>query len=267
VANVLFDDWDEVWADAAGECAAAGPRASRASSGTGRTRGAFVNDEHLAVGAYALALLENEDSANFEAHLAGCPLCDAELAEFWPMKALLTGLGPVESLDDASSEQSLVNLLSRRAAASRRRVRWTVAVGAAACVAAVGGGLAAGVAVAPPHSQTTTASPVLTGQLHSATDPQTGITGTVGVVAKAWGTYVTLDLADVHGPLKCELIAVTKAGERQVVAGWSVGVPGDGVPGHPAHLVVAGSTAISLVKLARFDVVVANGPTLLSIPA
>jgi hypothetical protein len=31
--------------------------------------------------------------------------------------------------------------------------------------------------------------------------------------------------------------------------------------------VVAGSTAISLVKLARFDVVVANGPTLLSIPA
>jgi hypothetical protein len=67
--------------------------------------------------------------------------------------------------------------------------------------------------------------------------------------------------------LKCELIAVTKAGERQVVAGWSVGVPGDGVPGHPAHLVVAGSTAISLPKLARFDVVVPNGPTLLSIPA
>jgi hypothetical protein len=45
-----------------------------------------------------------------------------------------------------------------------------------------------------------------------------------------------------------------------------VGVPGDGVPGHPAHLVVAGSTAISLAKLARFDVVVVNGPTLLSVP-
>jgi hypothetical protein len=51
------------------------------------------------------------------------------------------------------------------------------------------------------------------------------------------------------------------------VAAWSVGVPGDGVPGHRAHLVVAGSTAISLVKLARFEVVVANGRTLLSIPA
>jgi hypothetical protein len=225
-----------------------------------------VNQEHLAVGAYALGLLEREDSADFEAHLAGCPVCDAELAGFWPMKALLTGLGPVESPDDAISEQGVVNLLNRRAAASRRRVRWTVAAGAAACVAAVGGGLAAGVAVAPSHSQATTASPVLAGQLHSATNPQTGVTGTVGLAAKAWGTYVTLDLADVHGPLKCELIAVTKTGERQVVAGWLVGVPGDGVPGHPAHLVVAGSTAISLVKLARFEVVVTNGPTLLSIP-
>ena len=226
-----------------------------------------MNDEHLVVGAYALALLEDEDSADFEAHLAGCPLCDAELAGFLPMKALLTGLGPVELPDDACSEQGLVSLLSRRAEVSRRRVRWTVAVGAAACVAAIGGGLAAGVAVAPAHDQTTTASPVLTGQRHSATDLRTGVTGTIGLVAKAWGTYVTLDLSDVHGPLKCELIAVTKAGERQVVAGWSVGVPGDGVPGHPAHLLVAGSTAVSLMQLARFDVVVANGPTLLSIPA
>jgi hypothetical protein len=42
------------------------------------------------------------------------------------------------------------------------------------------------------------------------------------------GTYVSLDLADVHGPLECELIAVSKTGERRVVTGWTVGVPGDG---------------------------------------
>ena len=29
VANVLFDDWDEVWADAPGACAAAGPLCAR----------------------------------------------------------------------------------------------------------------------------------------------------------------------------------------------------------------------------------------------
>ena len=217
-----------------------------------------MSDEHVDVGAYALGLLEDEDSTAFEAHLARCPSCHAELAEFTPMKALLTGLGPVEDLD------GVADLLSRRAAASRRRVRWTVAVGAAACVAALGGGLAAGFAVAPNNPPPGTA--VLAGQLHSATNPQTGVTGTVGLVTKTWGTYVSLDLADVRGPLECELIAVSKTGERRVVTGWVVGVPGDGVPGHPAHLLVQGGTAISAANLARFDVIVVNGKTLLSIP-
>lgn len=217
-----------------------------------------MSDEHVDVGAYALGLLEDEDSTAFEAHLARCPSCHAELAEFTPMKALLTGLGPVEDAD------GVADLLSRRAAASRRRVRWTVAVGAAACVAALGGGLAAGFAVAPNNPPPGTA--VLAGQLHSATNPQTGVTGTVGLVTKTWGTYVSLDLAHVHGPLECELIAVSKTGERRVVTGWVVGVPGDGVPGHPAHLLVQGGTAISAANLARFDVIVVNGKTLLSIP-
>lgn len=220
-----------------------------------------MNDQHIDVGAYALGLLEEEDSAAFEAHLAQCPSCHAELAEFAPMKALFAGLEPVESPED----HGVPDLLRKRAEVSRRRTRWVVAVGAAACVAALGGGLAAGYAVAPAPSSAA-ASPVLTGQLHSATNPRTGVTGTVGLVSKAWGTYVTLDLAHVRGPLECQLIAVAKTGERRVVAGWLVGVPGDGVPGHPAHLLVAGSTAISLAKLARFDVVVVNGPTLLSVP-
>jgi hypothetical protein len=222
-----------------------------------------MSPEHIDVGAYALGLLEDEDSTAFEAHLATCPSCHAELAEFSPMKALLTGVGPVEDLDH-TAERGVVDLLSRRAAASKRRVRWTVAVGAAACVAALGGGLAAGLAVAPHNPPPGTA--VLAGQLHSATNPQTGVTGTVGLVTKTWGTYVSLDLANVHGPLECELIAVSKTGERRVVTGWVVGVPGDGVPGHPAHLLVQGGTAISAANLARFEVIVVNGKTLLSIP-
>ena len=222
-----------------------------------------MSPEHIDVGAYALGLLEDEDSTAFEAHLATCPSCHAELAEFSPMKALLTGLGPVEDLDH-TAERGVADLLSRRAAASRRRVRWTVAVGAAACVAALGGGLAAGLAVAPHNPPPGTA--VLAGQLHSATDPQTGVTGTVGLVTKTWGTYVSLDLADVHGPLECELIAVSKTGQRRVVTGWIVGVPGDGVPGHPAHLLVQGGTSILAANLASLDVIVVNGKTLLSIP-
>ena len=163
------------------------------------------NDQHIDVGAYALGLLEDEDRAAFEAHLADCPSCHTELAGFSPMKALLTGLGPVESPEDIASEQPVADL-------------------------------------------------------------QTGATGTVGLLTKTWGTYVSLDLAGVHGPLECQLIAVSKTGQRRVVTGWLVRAPGDGVPGHPAHLLVQGGTAIPVAGLARFDVVVVNGPTLLSIP-
>jgi hypothetical protein len=136
-----------------------------------------------------------------------------------------------------------------------------VAVGAAACVAALGSGLAVGIATASQPSKVT-----LAGQLHSATDPVTGVSGTVGLVAKAWGTQVTLDLAKVHGPVECQLIAVSKTGTRKVVTGWFVPAPGDGVPGHPAHLLVQGGTAIPLSSLERFQVMVVNGGTLLTIP-
>jgi hypothetical protein len=222
------------------------------------------NDQHIDVGAYALGLLEDEDRAAFEAHLADCPSCHTELAGFSPMKALLTGLGPVESPEDIASEQPVTDLLRKRAEKNRRRTRRTVAIGAAACVAALGAGLGIGLAVAPSGSPPGTA--VLAGQLHSAIDLQTGATGTVGLLTKTWGTYVSLDLAGVHGPLECQLIAVSKTGQRRVVTGWLVRAPGDGVPGHPAHLLVQGGTAIPMAGLARFDVVVVNGPTLLSIP-
>jgi len=224
-----------------------------------------INDAHIDLGAYVLDLLEEQDKAAFEAHLATCASCKAELTALSPVAALLDGLEPVELRGDAEAARPPVGLLHKRAALSRRRSRWQAAVTAAACVTALGGGAAIGVAVASQHAQV--AGPVLTGQQHTATNTATGVTGTVGLVAKAWGTQVTLDLADVHGPLECQLIAVSKTGAQKVVVGWFVPAPGDGVPGHPAHLVVQGGTAIPLTDLARFKVtVVQGGKALLTIP-
>ena len=141
-----------------------------------------------------------------------------------------------------------------------------MAVGTAAAAVLIGGGIGAGIALAQPPGGTPPPELALTGQVHSATDSGTGVAGTVGLVAKGWGTQVTLDLSNVHGPVECQLVAVSKTGERRVVMGWLVAAPGDGVPGHPAHLVIQGGTSIPRSDLTRVDVDVVNGRTLVSIP-
>jgi hypothetical protein len=224
---------------------------------------------HTDVGAYSMGLLEERDRREFEDHLAGCPACAAEVAELSPMAALLRGveLRAVEPTGGREPEGGEVTeLLRRRARQQRQRRRWQVALGAAAGIVLIGGGIGVGIAAAPQGGPPPPPPLALTGQLHSATDPGTGVAGTVGLVAKAWGTQVTLDLSKVHGPAECELVAVSRTGERRVVMGWLVTAPGDGVPGHPAHLVISGGTSIPRNDLSRVDVDVVNGRTLVSIP-
>jgi len=223
---------------------------------------------HTDVGAYSMGLLEEQDKRAFEEHLAGCPACAAELAELSPMAALFKGI-ELNGMEPAGEEPDggrVTDLVRRRAGRQRHRRRWQAALGAAAGIVLIGGGIGLGIAAAPEHAGTLAPALALTGQLHSATDPGTGVAGTVGLVAKAWGTQVTLDLSKVRGPAECELIAVSRTGQRRVVMGWLVAAPGDGVPGHPAHLVIRGATSIPRNDLARVDVDVVNGRTLVSIP-
>ena len=221
---------------------------------------------HTDVGAYSMGLLEEQDRRAFEDHLAGCPSCAAEVAELSPMAALLRGVEPAGAAAGEPAGATVTELIRRRATDQRRRRRWQVALGAAAGIALIAAGIAVGIAAAPQHAGPTAPPPAVAGQRHSATDPGTGVAGTVGLVAKTWGTQVTLDLSKVHGPVECELIAVSRTGERRVVMGWRVPAPGDGVPGHPADLVIQGGTSIPRNDLARVDVDVVNGRTLVSIP-
>jgi hypothetical protein len=230
-----------------------------------------ISREHTDLGAYALGLLEDQDKRAFEAHLATCDACRAELATLSPIAGLLRGMEPVIAAGDAGPP---VDLLHKRATASRRLRRRLTLATAAACAALLGAGIGVGLAAAP--DRTVVVQPGLSGQRHSAANPANGVSGTVGLVAKGWGTQVWLDLAGVRGPQQCELVAVSATGERRVVTGWLVTAPGDGVPGHPAHLLVDGGTAISLPDLARFEVIALPattqpattqpGTTLLTIP-
>ncbi len=219
--------------------------------------------QHTDVAAYSFGLLEQQDRLEFEAHLAECESCAAELAELSAMSSLFAGVDPVEPESDESAGAQVDDLMRRRASARRRAGRQRGFLAAAASLVLLGGGVAAGVAVAPQQGP----PPVLAmqGQRHAAANAATGARGTVGLVGFAWGTQVILDLAHVRGPITCQLVAVSRSGERRVIAGWQVPAAGYGVPGHQAHLLLAGGTSIMRDDLARVDVDVVGGRRLLSI--
>jgi hypothetical protein len=223
--------------------------------------------EHTDIGAYSLGLLEQADREAFEDHLAECPECAAELADLSGMAGLLRGVDPVEAPDQEPPEAQVTELIRRRVTRQRSRTRWQGALAAAAGLVLIAGGIAAGIAAAP-QSKPVVAGPVLQGKLYSATSTATGAAGTVGLLTKGWGTQLTLKLSNVHGLLKCDLVAVSKTGEKQVSLAWMVPVAGYGVPGHPAPLIIEGGTAIPMKDLTRIDidVVSGSGGTLLSIP-
>ncbi len=62
------------------------------------------------------------------------------------------------------------------------------------------------------------------------------------------------------------LLALVAGVVSDALGGWLVPAAGYGVPGHAAHLVLEGGTSIQASDLARLDVTVVKGGTLLSIP-
>lgn len=229
--------------------------------------------EHTDVGAYALGLLEDDDRRAFEAHLSRCRSCAVELSELAGVAGALTGIGPV--MDDPPHDgrpAEVLDLLRRKRAADRRSRRGTFLMGLAASVALLAGGLTVGAQLAdrpaPPAAHGTELGPAE--QFYALGTPLPG-TGTGGVSgglvleSKGWGTHAALKLSGVKGPLECELIAVGSNGDRRVMMGWAVPVPGYGVPGSAAPLYVHGAAALPLDRIDRFEVVTSAGDNLLTV--
>jgi Putative zinc-finger len=216
-----------------------------------------VSSVHTDVGGYALGLLEAADRQAFEEHLAGCPACAAELTELSRMKDLLTGIDPVDAPAGEPSEADIVDLVRRRAASQRRRIRWQGVLAAAASVVLLALGLGVGLATAPgaraPVAQPLLVIPVHQGAKAAGTDHRTGVSGVAALVKKPFGTQVTLDLT-MKGPLECQIVAVSKTGERTVVATWFVPPVDFGGALHPAPLHIQGWTTIKAGDLARIDI-------------
>jgi hypothetical protein len=223
-----------------------------------------MSSEHTDVGAYALGLLEAADRQAFEEHLAGCPACAAELAELSGMKGLLTGIDPVDAAADEPSEAEVTDLVRRRAESQRRRVRWQSMLAAAAAVVLLAVGVGVGLASGP-GSPAPTTQPLVTLTVHQSatavgTNTRTAVSGVANLASKPFGTQVTVNLK-MKGPLECQLIAVSKTGERTVIATWFVPPVSFGSPQHPAPLHIQGWTTIKIGDLAHIDVDQLTGAT------
>lgn len=238
-----------------------------------------ADTRHIEVGAYALGLLEPPDRRAFEDHLARCASCDAELAELRGIAATLDGIAPIPEPAPAPPDPAaLAVLLRRRTRRDRRRRAALTLAAAAAAVVLVGGALGTGVTLgadrAPESSPADagTAALLRDGHRTSASDPGTGVSGTVATQRRAWGSRVALELSRVPGPRDCELVAVDRAGRAHTVAGWAVPAAGYGLPGSAQpRLAVQGGTALRPQEISRFEVRATGGAaggraTLLTVP-
>ncbi|GGO88929.1 zf-HC2 domain-containing protein [Wenjunlia tyrosinilytica] len=246
-------------------------------------------DQHVDVGAYVLGVLDDSDAVVFEEHLNSCARCSQEFDSLVGLGSILSEFSasaPTAETLTARPSQGMLDRLVDEVAVKRRtqRQRRLYLVAAAAALI-VGGPLAVG---------TLSASDVHGGsaelaEFHkspakfffdtmkengtSGTDPQTKVQATVKTEPKDWGTHVVMQIGNVRGPFKCDLIAVSKNGEKQTVTTWTVGKWGYGIkkPTDPRDnkqpLYMHGGAAMSPQDIDHFEVNTLDGKHLVSVKA
>lgn len=243
---------------------------------------------HVDVGPYALGVLDEQETRDFEEHLAGCDACAAELETLLPVIALLPppvavtsapagNAAPVVPAAAAPARGTPTRGTPTRGAARRRsrfarrehRTRSVVAVrgalaltGAAAVLgAAAGWGLAGvlpgsgppGTVVVAPVVVPTPSSPA-DGERRTGTDPVTGTRADVRLRPQGWGTQVSIEVWGVQGPVLCRLVAVRASGDREVLSSWTVPEGGYGTSERPQSLALETSTALAASEMSTLEV-------------
>ncbi|MGX7824895.1 anti-sigma factor family protein [Actinokineospora sp. 24-640] len=190
------------------------------------------------VGAYLLGALDPADRAVFQAHLAGCPVCEAELLRMAPLPGLL------QRIDEAEFAEPAPRAEPGRAVAPRgdplpipTRPRLSLVAVAVAVVVALGG-LAAYQALRPPDAPTVT---------WSATNPDSGIGADIDLTSRPWGTEVRIRMRDVPPGKPCKLVVRARDGSREVAGWWAAGTT--------AEEEIPGSTSFDIAAIDRVEVI------------
>jgi hypothetical protein len=245
---------------------------------------------HTDVAAYVLGVLGETESTQFEAHLMNCPDCQLDLIELYQLPDVLDLVKrswpepPVPAPGPrtlAPGPRVLRGLMEEASVKRRRRRRLGIIAGTAAAALVVAGPLVT-LAVrpadaVPPASLSAPSgkqpAPVTSVPATSTAPPSPGSPGQPGggqtyghgsggsavnalvtVAPVEWGSRVELELRGIVGPMKCQLVAVSAAGDDRVVSGWSVPPKGFGIPGSPEPLRLQGGTSLTVDQISRFEV-------------
>jgi hypothetical protein len=243
---------------------------------------AAEDQQHTAVGAYALGVLDAGDAARFEEHLIGCERCAAELDELMGIPPVLaeyathadgTYVQDPATLTARPGPELLDRLLDEvtvnRRASGRRRLYLV----AAAAVLIVGGPLAGATLTTDSGDGggKPAAAPAKAvyeqGRKFGAVDPDTKVDASVSLARKGWGTSVALKLGNLKGPRSCDLVAVGKDGHEETITTWAVPTSGYGVKGDESRwskepLYAQGGAAMNQSDIARFEVRTLDGERL-----
>ncbi|MEV2252748.1 zf-HC2 domain-containing protein [Streptomyces sp. NPDC050147] len=210
-------------------------------------------ERHRDAGAYALGVLDAADTFRFDDHLMDCPDCRALLAELRPTAAQLAAYGrltpphvePLAVPGPGLADRLLAETARLRRAGHRR---WLCAVAASVVLALAAPAIAAMRADGPGPEQLT------------ARDGRTGVSATLTMRGRDWGTDIGLRVRDPQGPHVCELVAVGTDGSEQTVTTWKAPV------GEPsAELSTRGGAALPREDIARYEVRTMDGRRLLTL--
>lgn len=212
----------------------------------------------VSLGAFVLGALDPAERAAFEAHLAGCAACQAELVRLAPLPGLLHQVSPEDFLDEPEELRTpegdpIEPPLPVGAPPTRRRRYWLVAAAAVlALLIGVAGvlGYQALTSPAPQAAQSVT---------WSAQDPVSGMHADAQLIDHAWGTEVRLRLDESPEGKPCKLVVRDRNGDREVAGWWS--------SHYRMQDVIPGSTSMGISDISRLQIVTDDDKVLVDIPA
>lgn len=230
-----------------------------------------VGHDQGQLAAYVLGGLNPAEAASFEAHLASCPACRREVRELSELRYHLDEVPPEAFLEGPPDggelllQRTLRQVREEEGAQERKPRRFlTVAAAVVLVAAALGGGVLVGRETSPEPSTVALPVPASTAPVAgtrdlAATNQDTGAQLAVRVIPAAGWIRLHAKAEGVREGEKCQLVVVTKSGERVNAGSWLVSEKGE-----REGTGIDGSALVAPNDVASVDVVTLDGRNLVS---